>query len=111
VGSEPEASVARRALKKSRLFLRLAEQAGVADGDAFLSCFEAAIVFGRSSLHQLHKQYVKRDRTWCKTAKHLVESEPLVDFFVKTRNFILKEGEVGIRRAFSMELGAGRFLH
>jgi hypothetical protein len=43
--------------------------------------------------------------------QELVESEPLVDFFVKTRNFILKEGEVGIRRTFSMELGAGGLLY
>ena len=37
-GLNPEASIARRALKKSRFFLGLVERAGVADWDAFVNC-------------------------------------------------------------------------
>jgi hypothetical protein len=97
--------IARRTLQKARFFPGLAEQAGVADWDAFVFCFEAAIVFGRSIPNHLQKQYTRRDDVWCKNRIKATLLEPLVKFFVETRDFILKEGEVSIRRAFSIEIG------
>jgi hypothetical protein len=104
---EHEASIARRTLRKAHFFLGLAEQAGIADWDTFVYCFEAAIVFGRSIPHHLRKEYIRRDKVWCKTQLGALEEEPLVRFFISTRNFILKEGEVGIRRSFEVTALAG----
>lgn len=99
---EREASIARRTLQKARFFLTLAEQDGIADRDAFVYCFEAAIVFGRSIPHHLRKQYIRPDKPWCRTQLKALETEPLVTFFVSTRDFIIHQGEVGIRRAFEV---------
>ncbi len=107
---EREGSLARRTLQKARFFLTLAEEAGIENHEAFDYCFEATIVFGRSIAHHLRKQYIKRDRAWCRTQLDTLEAEPLNNFFISTRNFILKQGEVGIRRTFGIEVGSGSLI-
>jgi len=107
---EREASIARRTLQKACFFLTLAEQAGIDNRDAFVYCFEAAIVFGRSVPHHLRKQYTRRDRAWCRTQLDTVEGEPLSKFFITARNFILHEAELGLRRSFEVQLEPGRLI-
>jgi hypothetical protein len=91
-------SIARRTLQKAYFFLAQAEQAGISKRDAFVYNLEAAIIFGRSVPDHLAKQYTKHDRKWCTVQRDILEGELLFRFLRETRNFILKEGPLGVRR-------------
>ncbi len=81
----------RHAISRARFFLESAEECGVDEREAFEAHLEAAIVFGRSALHRLKHQYSKHS-DWDEEWWNSLLTDPSVDFFIKERNVILKEG-------------------
>lgn len=89
-------SIARRTLTKARFFVDQVERCGTDDQTAFETYIEAAIVFGRSVTFHIKSEYSHRPGfdTWYSPHETAMRSDPLFDFFLNTRNFVLHEGPV-----------------
>jgi hypothetical protein len=103
-------STARLTLQKARFFLSRATETGIGDREAFVTYLEAAIVFGRSVAHHLGTEFTGRDRAWCKPRIKRLDQDPLFAFLRDARNFILKEGPLGVRRVIAVAMSAPMIL-
>lgn len=97
-------STARKTLRKARFFVSQAELCGLRDQTEFESYLEAAIVFARSITIHIQKAYKHRSgfESWYSRCRSGLESDPLCKFFIDTRNFILKQGQVGVKGVLSI---------
>lgn len=80
----------RHAISHAQFFLEQADKCAVAERDAFECYLEAAIVFGRTAIHRLQSPYDKH-LNW-KAWFASLRSDPVINFFRRHRDFILKEG-------------------
>jgi len=98
-----EPSVARRTLAKARFFVDQAELVGIADREALEAHLEAAIVFGRTVTFHIQNEYCHRPgfKPWYSVLQTKMKEDSIFRFFLNTRNFILKEGPVGVGRVIS----------
>lgn len=104
-------SVARLTLEKARFFVDQAESAGVANRLAQQNNLEAAIVFGRSVTFHIQKEFAHHlgFDPWYAVQQKAMKADPLLDFFLATRNYILKEGPVALQR--TIQLSASGEVH
>lgn len=99
---------AQECLDKARFFAEKARTVETQDRTQFGYYFETAIVWARSITFQLQKQY---DRTpgfkdWYESQQSALGADPLAQFFLKTRNFVLKEGTVSLRKVIFLKAHA-----
>ena len=105
-------SVARGTLEQARFFLAEAESAAVGGRrDALGHFMEAYIVFARSVTLHLQKELAHADgfADWYATQQDAMVIEPLFGFFRDRRNYILKEGRLGVRR--TVHVTVREYLH
>ncbi len=99
-------STARATLEKARFFADHARAAGLANRTEFTNFFEAVIVFGRSVTFHLKKEYCGKGEfeDWYSKQQDKMKEDPLFPFFVKRRNFTLKEGPLEIHKVVSVSV-------
>jgi hypothetical protein len=102
----PEPSIARQTLAKARLFGQQAEHSELECRDAFQANLEAAIVFGRSVTFHVQKEFAHQEDfvTSYTLYQHTLKNDPLAQFFLESRNFILKQGPAGVKRVIGAEM-------
>ena len=96
-----EKSLARLKLEQSCFFETRASEAIFAQQrEAFLYFIDAAIVFARSVTFCLQKEYKHRKdfSNWYSSKQEMMKEDPIFDFFLNRRNYILKEGSAGVHR-------------
>jgi len=101
-------SIARTTFEKARFFLGQGERIGTSDRWALESYIEATIIFARSVTFHLQKEYSKQEGfgSWYAEQRESMATNPLFVYFRDQRNFILKEGPVGIRKATTVSISA-----
>jgi hypothetical protein len=94
---------------KAAYFAERAKSVGSADRLALEADIEAAIVFGRSALDHLQRQYGKvpdfkafNDRAWSS-----LRSDPLCQPFLELRDFVIHEESAPIRKVITATVEAG----
>ena len=99
-------SPARLKLEQARFFTACASEAIPAQREAFANCIEAAIVFGRSVTFCLQSEYRHKPDfdSWYSDKQGAMEKDPLFAFFLKKRNYILKEGSAGVHKVVSVAI-------
>lgn len=93
--------LARFKLIQARFFeTRALEAISAQQRESFLYFFEAAIVFARSVTFFLQKEYryISGFNNWYLNKVDLMKKDPIFNFFLKRRNYILKEGTAGVYR-------------
>jgi len=92
--------VARFKLEQARFFTTRASEAIPAQREAFLYFIDAAIVFARSVTFCLKKEYMHKSGfcSWYLSKTEMMNEDPIFDFFLNMRNYILKEGTAGVYR-------------
>jgi hypothetical protein len=101
----PLRSAAFETVAQARFFLERARQSP--DDRIGLRRFvEAAIVFGRSVTFHLQKEFNAKHgfSAWYEEKQREMSSTPLMGFLLQTRNYILKEGAVAVRKTVSIEV-------
>jgi hypothetical protein len=93
-------------LEKAHFFADHARAAGPAQREDFSKFFEAAIIFARSTTLHLQKEYSQRSgfKDWYSGKQDMMRHDPVCSFFLKRRNFILKEGPVSLHKAASVTI-------
>jgi len=96
---------AQECLDKARFFAEKARTVEKQDRTQFGYYFETAIVWARSVTFQLQKQYNRTPsfKDWYESQQSALEADPLAQFFLKTRNFVLKEGSVSLRKVIFLK--------
>jgi len=96
--------MARETLAKARRYGDRAREVENSDRAAFNDHLEAAVVYGRSVMHHLHKQFARKSgfKTWFSGQERRLRSSPTGVQLLELRNVILKEGPVGVRRVVSI---------
>ncbi len=102
-------SIARRTLNKARFCVDQAERCGPDDQTAFETYIEAAIVFGRSVTLHIKAEYIHRPGfdSWYSAHVNAMRSDPLFDFFLNARNFVLKRGPVKFHKVIAITVSVG----
>lgn len=102
------ALTARETLSASRLFVAQAAQAND-DIAAFRYNLEAAIVFARSVTFHIQKDLNKRPGfdTWYGAWQERLGKSGLARYFLEKRNFVLKQGRVGLRQDATVHIHSG----
>lgn len=105
-------TTARRTLAKARFFLARGEEAGSTDREAFCHFLEAAIVFARSVTLHLQKEFRHRNGfdSWYQGWQMRMRGDALCSFLTEQRNYVLKEGPLGVRKNVSVEIAATVFF-
>jgi hypothetical protein len=100
-----EESTAQQTLRKARFFAIQAEQSKVGHREAFETYLEAAIVFGRSITFHIQKEFVHKEGfvNWYSDHQNKLKNDPVAKFFLEKRNFILKQGPVGIHKIITAD--------
>jgi hypothetical protein len=100
-------SIARVTLDKARHFLALAERLESDQRDVYVALLEAAIVFGRSVTLHLQKEFAQCEgfKDWYCDQRERLKADELCAYLLETRNVILKEGPVSVRRNISVAIG------
>ena len=96
-----EKSLARFKLEQSCFFKTHASEAISAQQRvAFYNFIEAAIVFSRSVTLFLQKEYRHKPgfNNWYSSKQEMMKEDPIFEFFLKKRNYVLKEGSAGVYR-------------
>jgi hypothetical protein len=103
----------RMVLTKARFFLTRAEVEeaeihSVDDRLPFLADLEAAIVWGRSITLHLQKEFARQAgfNNWYEPIKCKLGNDPICDFLLGQRNFILKEGPAAVRRTLNVTVNS-----
>lgn len=93
-------STARGTLEAARFFLEKAELTGISDRKPFQWYLEAAISVGRNVTWHIKKEYSHQPgfQAWYSGHESMMAADPIFSFFRDTRNFIVKEGPVGVHR-------------
>lgn len=101
----PKQSYTRSKLEQARFFIaRTSEAISAQQRDAFINFIEAAIVFARSVTFCLQREYrckTNFDR-WYSEKQNVMKNDPIFRFFKDKRNYVLKEGPVGVYKAVSV---------
>lgn len=97
---EAKGSVASKTLGRANFFIDYAEKYSFVDRQAFEHFLEATIVYGRSVTFHLQKEFSKHSgfNDWYDKKQEEMRKDPLFQFFLDKRNYILKEGPVSIRK-------------
>lgn len=97
--------LAHECLDKARFFAEKARTFETQDRIQFSYFFETAIVWTRSVTLLLQKQYSNTPafKDWYKSQQSALGADPLAQFFLKTRNFVLKEGSVSVRKVIFLK--------
>jgi hypothetical protein len=100
----PEKNTARETLDRARFFLEQAVQCDGSLREEFSRFLETAIIYARSVTLHLKKQYAHTTgfQTWYSEKESQLRNDPLCQFFVNARNYILKEGILGVGRVLSV---------
>lgn len=101
-----EPSIARGTISKARKFLELAETLDINERQTYLALLEASVEFGRRVTWHLQKEYRHRSGfdDWYKDQVSRLRADPLFEFFVETRNIVVKEGPPAMTRAISVSV-------
>src|SRR5262245_5759502 len=99
---------ARETLEASRLFVAQADAAGT-DISIFRYNLEAAIVFARSVTFHVQKELSHHSTfdSWYDTWRRRLGADPRCRYFLEKRNFVLKEGRLGLRQDVTVFVNAG----
>jgi hypothetical protein len=97
---EARKSIAAQTLGRANFFLDYAEEYIPSDRRAFEHFLEAAIVYGRSVTFHLQKEFSKHPGfdNWYREKKEEMGKDPLFQFFLEKRNYILKEGPISVQK-------------
>lgn len=103
---ETRRSVASKTLEKADFFLDFAETYAAVDRDAFERFLEAAIVNARTVTFHLQKEFGKHIsfNDWYRAKQEEMRKDPLFQFFVNRRNYILKEGPISIKKTINLDI-------
>lgn len=98
-------NLAQECLDKARFFSEKARTVETQDRTQFSYFFETAIVWARSVTLLLQKQYNSTPafKDWYESQQSALGADPLAQFFLKTRNFVLKERSVSLRKVITMK--------
>ena len=101
-----EPNIARQTLGKARLFAQQAQHSKLENREAFQANLEAAIVFGRSITFHIQKEFAhqKDFDAWYANHQSTLKNDLLSQFFLQSRNFILKQGPAGVKRVIAVEM-------
>ena len=99
---------AQKCLDKARFFSDKAVAVETQDRTQFSYFFETAIVWARSVTLLLQKQYHRTPgfTDWYKSQRNVLSADQLAQFFLKERNFVLKEGSVSLRKVITVKMHA-----
>ncbi|MBI4460710.1 MAG: hypothetical protein HY648_11720 [Acidobacteria bacterium] len=105
-------TTARRTLAQAAFFLSRAEEAGATDREAFCHFLEAAIVFARSVTLHLQKELRHQDGfdLWYQGWQDRMRRDALCSYFTEQRNYVLKEGPLGVQKNVCVEISATGFV-
>lgn len=105
---ETRKSVASQTLGRANFFLDHAEKYAFVDRQAFGYFLEAAIVYGRSVTFHLQKEFSGHSLfdDWYRQKQEEMRKDPLFQFFLEKRNFILKEGPVPVTKTIAVNISA-----
>ena len=101
----PKRSYARSKLEQARFFITHASEAiSAQQRDAFVNFIEAAIVSARSVTFCLQREYHCKTNfdPWYSEKQEVMKNDPIFRFFKDKRNYVLKEGPVGVYKAVSV---------
>ncbi len=98
-------NLAQECLGKARFFSERARIVETQDRTQFSYFFETAIVWARSITFLLQKQYnrIPAFKEWYKSQQSELGADPLAQFFLETRNFVLKERNVSLRKVITIK--------
>ena len=101
-------SKAASTLAKARFFIDCAEETSSRDRHAFCHFLEAAIVFARSVTFHLQKELRHCDDfdSWYTPWQDRLRADLLSSFLMEQRNYVLKEGALGVNKHVAVELSA-----
>ena len=104
-----EKSLARFKFEQSYFFeTRALEAISAQQRVAFCNFIEAAIVFSRSVTFFLQKEYRHKPgfNNWYSSKQEMMKEDPIFEFFLKKRNYVLKEGTAGVHRVVHLTSNA-----
>ena len=91
-------------LEQAYFFTTRALETIPAQREVFLYFIDAAIVFARSVTFCLKKEYKHKPdfNNWYLSKTEMMKEDPIFDFFLGRRNYILKEGSAGVYKLVSL---------
>lgn len=97
---------ARIKLERAYFFLYKASQAKLDQREILAANLEATIVFARSVTFCLKKDFNDESGfdSWYTKKENVMREDPLFKFFVGKRNYILKQGSVGISKTIKLRV-------
>lgn len=98
--------LAQECLDKARFFSERAGAVETQDRTQFSYFFETAIVWARSVTLMLQKQYhgTPAFTDWYASQQKALQADQLAQFFLKQRNFVLKQRSVSLRKVVTAKL-------
>ena len=99
-------SIAETTLLKARFFVEQASGTQPHDRVRLTNYLEAAIIFTRSVTLHLQKQFagIPGFEEWYAKQQHQLRADPLSQFLLAQRNYVLKEGPVSVKRIIQLHL-------
>jgi len=96
---------AQKCLNKARFFFEKAVAVETQDRTQFSYFFETAIVWARSVTLLLQKQYNSTPtfKDWYESQQNALGADPLAQFFLNQRNFVLKQRSVSVRKVVTVK--------
>lgn len=104
---------AQKCLNKGRFFYDKAVAVEMQDRIQFSHFFETAIVWARSVTFLLQKQYNNTlgFKEWYESQQNALGADPLAQFFLNQRNFVLKEKSISVRKVVTMKAHVSIGVH
>lgn len=100
--------LAQECLDKARFFSERARTVETENRTHFSHFFSTAIVWARSVTLLLQKQYRRNPgfTDWYESQQNALSADQLAQFFLKERNFVLKERNVSLRKVITVKMHA-----